>query len=235
MKNKISLIIVVLFFSFFTAQSQENSTWYSFSLYGDTQKITELEEVILYEEVREEDSPYPARIDTVYIEKRLNDSIYVVANPRGKEAFALMANTKIMDDAIKSVGIYYPSDTVEAVEATYAKKGLPLWNELTVRWVFSEEKAKELVDAPGYDEVTREAMLEALTVREEISDALKGYLQDHPDTQSFRLYRFVELKAQQKFIQLGYNPYKQVEYNFEKQFEGDEEVIKLLTAPASFD
>ena len=235
MKNKTSLAIIAFFFSFFTSQSQENSTWYAYSLYGDTQKITELKEVILYEEVRAEDSPYPARIDTVYIEKRLNDSIYVVANPRGKEAFALMANTKIEEGAIKSVGIYYPSNTVEAVEATYTEAGLPVWSGLTAKWVFSEAKTKLLDDAPGYDEVTREAMLEALTVREEISDALKGYLQDHPDTQSFRLYRFVELKAQQKFIQLGYNPYKQVEYNFEKQFEGDEEVIKLLTAPVSFD
>ena len=60
-------------------------------------------------------------------------------------------------------------------------------------------------------------------------------MEDYPETKPFRMYRFVESKGQQKFIELGYNPYKPVTYNFEKQFEGDEEVIKALTEPMSFD
>ncbi len=229
------MVLAVCLSSFFTSQSQENSTWYAYSLYGDKQKITELKEVVLYEEVKEEDSPYPARIDTVSIEKRLNDSIYIITHQRRDGEFALMANTGIRDGAIKSIGIYYPSETIEAVETLYAREGLPIWNTLTTRWVFSEGQTKTLESAPGYDEVTREAILEALSIREEISPMLKAYVEEHPDTKPSRLYRFVEVKAQQKFIELGYNPYKQVPYNFEKQFEGDEEVIKLLTASVSFE
>ena len=101
--------------------------------------------------------------------------------------------------------------------------------------MFSETKTKELDQAPGYDEVTREAMLGALSIRKEITPILKQYMMDNPDTKSWRMYRFVELKGQQKFIELGYNPYKRVPYNFEKQFEGDEEIIKALTTPMSFE
>ncbi|MEM1336212.1 MAG: hypothetical protein AAF717_01820 [Bacteroidota bacterium] len=236
MKNTVSTVLLAIcFFTFLTAWGQENSIWYSYNLYGDKQKITELEEVILYEEVREEASPYPARVDTVYIEKRINDSIYVVVNPRGNEEFALMAASQIVEGTIKAVGFYHPSNSAQAVETAYTNAGLPAWNALTVKWIFSEAKTKLLEDAPGYDEVTREAMIEALTVRESVGPMLKEYLEENPDTKPSYLYRFVELKAQQKFIALGYNPYKQVEYNFEKQFEGDEEVIKLLTTPMSYE
>ncbi len=133
------------------------------------------------------------------------------------------------------MGMYYPSDNMDDIETLYKEKGLPTWQALTTNWVFSESKTRDLEKAPGYDEVTRDAMLAALGIRQEITPSLKSYLNDHPDTQPFRLYRFVEVKAQQKFIDLGYNPYKRVPYNFEKQFEGDEEILKALTEPISFD
>ena len=233
-KPTLFLLLGSLFF-FLTLQGQETSSWYSFSLQGGKQKITEMKDFILYEEVKEKESPYPARIDTVGIEKRLNDSILVVTNRRKNGKFALMATTTIKKGAIQSIGVYYPSETVKAVEDKYRNEGLPVWSELTTRWVFSEKKSSELEKAPGYDEVSREAILEALSVRKDINASLKAYLKAHPDTQQFRLYRFVEMKGQQKFILLGYNPYKQVIYNFEKQFEGDEEVTKALTEPISFD
>ncbi len=236
MKNKVSLVpIIVCLFSFVMADAQENSIWYSYSLQGDKTKITELRDLILYEQVKEEESPYPARVDTVDIVKRLNDSTYVVFRPSRAGDFALMASTWLFNGAIKSIGIYYPSESIEAVESSFQKDHLPDWRELTTRWVFSEGKVKELESAPGYDEVTREAILEALDIRKGISPLLKAYMEDFPDTKPFRLYRFVEVKAQHKFIALGYNPYKQVPYNFEKQFEGDEEVIKALMEPMSFE
>lgn len=234
MKNILQLALLFLF-SIFIVNGQENSTWYSFSLQGDKTKITELRDILLYEQVQEGESPYPARIDTVDIFKRLNDSTYIIFKPNREGDFALMASTWSQNGAIKSIGIYYPSESVEAVEASYKQAGLPNWRELTTRWVFSDNMVKKLGQAPGYDEVTREAILEALSIRKRISPYLKAYMADFPDTQPFRLYRFVEVKAQQKFIELGYNPYKQVPYNFEKQFEGDEEVLKALTEPMSFE
>ena len=236
MKNSLRIgALAVCLFSFLLSRSQDRSTWYAFNQYGEKQKITELQKVILYEEVKEEESPYPARIDTVHIEKRLNDSIYVIRKQNRSDEFALMVNTEIVAGAIKAVGIYYPSESVQAVATSFNQKGLPTWKELTTRWVFSEEKTQSIEQSPGYDQVTREAMLEALTMREALSPLLKSYLKANPDTKPFRLYRFVEVQAQHKFIAFGYNPFKQVPYNFEKQFEGDEEVIKLLTTPVSYD
>lgn len=236
MKNRASLaFIMVSLFVLTMVKAQENSTWYSFSLQGDKTKITELKDILLYEEVKEEGSPYPARIDTVDILKRLNDSTYIVFKPNREGDFAIMASAWLQNGGVKSIGIYYPSETLETAESIYDETGLPEWKELTTRWVFSEEKVKELENAPGYDEVTRDAILEALGIRQRISPYLKAYMKDFPETKPFRWYRFVEVKAQQKFIELGYNPYKQVPYNFEKQFEGDEEVLKALTEPMSFD
>lgn len=219
----------------FIANSQENSVWYSYSLQGDKTKITELGDLILYQQVQEEESPYPARVDTLDIMKRLNDSTYIIFKPNREGDFGLMASSWLENRAIKSIGIYFPSESVESVETTFKNEGLPIWKDLTTRWVFSEEKVKQLEKAPGYDEVTREAILEALNIRQEISPILKLYMEQHPGTKPFRLYRFVEVKAQHRFIELGYNPYKQVPYNFEKQFEADEEVIKALTEPMSFE
>ncbi|MEM9362136.1 MAG: hypothetical protein AAGA43_05845 [Bacteroidota bacterium] len=219
----------------FTVEGQENSIWYAYGLEGDKQKITEFKDYITYESVQEEESPYPTRVDTVFIEKRLNDSIYIVTNRTREGAVAIMANRWLQEGAVKSIGIYYPTDDFDSLEITYKEKGLPAWQELTRRWVFSEAKTKELDVAPGYDEVTRQAMLDALAIRKEITPSIKEYMTDNPDTKSWRMYRFVEVKAQQKFIELGYNPYKRVPYNFEKQFEGDEEIIQALTAPISFE
>ncbi|WP_435625795.1 hypothetical protein [Flagellimonas sp.] len=229
------ILSLVCLFTSISVLGQENSTWYSYGMEGDKQKITEYKDIITYESVREEESPYPARVDTVFIEKRINDSIYIVTNRTREGAIALMASRWLQDGAIKSIGIYYPRDDFESLETTYKEKGLPAWQELTRRWVFSEAKTKELDQAPGYDEVTREAMLGALSIRKEVTPYIKQYMTDNPDTQSWRMYRFVEVKAQQKFIELGYNPYKRVPYNFEKQFEGDEEIIKALTEPMSFE
>ncbi len=234
MKNITPLALICLF-SIFTVNSQENSTWYSYGMGGDKTRITEFKDFILYQQVREEESPYPSRIDTVGIVKRLNDSTYVVTKRSREGDFAVMASTWLQNGNIKSIGIYYPSETAEAAELMYNEERLPTWKELTTRWVFSEQKAEELEGQPGYDKVTREAVLEALSVRKDISPDLKAYMEAYPNTKPFRLYRFVELKAQQKFIESGYNPYKPVAYNFEKQFEGDEEVIKALTEPMSFE
>ena len=230
-----SMALWVGLFTSVSASAQENSTWYAYGMEGDKQKITEYKDIITYQSVQEEESPYPARVDTVFIEKRINDSIYIVTNRTREGAVALMASRWLHDGDVKSIGIYYPTDDFDSLEPLYKEKGLPAWQELTRRWVFSEAKTKELDQAPGYDEVTREAMLGALSIRKEITPSIKEYMTDNPDTKSWRMYRFVEVKAQQKFIELGYNPYKRVAYNFEKQFAGDEEIIKALTAPISFE
>lgn len=234
MKNITPLVLIFLC-SILAVYSQENSIWYSYGMGGDKTKITEFKDFILYEQVVEEESPYPARIDTVGIVKRLNDSTNVVTKRSREGDFAIMASTWLQNGAIKSIGMYYPSETLEIAELMYNEERLPAWKELTTKWLFSEQKAQELEGQPGYDEVTRKAMLEALSIRKRIGPYLTAYMEEHPNTQSFRLYRFVENMAQKKFIELGYNPYKPVPYNFEKQFEGDEEVIKALTEPMSFE
>ncbi|NKI32393.1 hypothetical protein [Croceivirga thetidis] len=232
--KKIGILLIFLL-TFTNTTGQENSIWYSFGNEGDKTKIRELKDIILYEEVKEEESPYPARVDTLDIVKRIDASNYIIFKPNRQGDYALMTTDLIHDGAIKSIGIYYPSETAEQVEKLYTNNGLPLWKDLTKTWVFTEKKVLELENAPGYDEATREAVLEALSIRQGISPDLKAFQQEFPDTKSWQLYRFVEVKAQHKFIELGYNPYKRVVYNFEKQFAGDEEVIKALTEPMSFD
>lgn len=232
--KKIGLLLLLIM-TYSAVTGQENSIWYSFGHEGDKTKMMELKDKILHEAVQDEESPYPARVDTLDIVKRIDASNYIIYKPNREGDYALMTTDLIHDGAIKSIGIYYPSETAEQVEQLYIDNGLPPWKDLTKTWVFTEKKVLELENAPGYDEVTREAVLEALSIRKGISSDLKAFQQEFPDTKSWRLHRFVEVKAQHKFIELGYNPYKRVPYNFEKQFEGDEEVIKALTQPISFD
>ena len=226
---------VCCFYPVLTTYAQNNDSWFGLSLQGDKTKITEIDNLIIYEQVREEQSTYPARVDSVAIVKRLNDSTYIVNKPNRQGDFALMAYQEIHPNAIKAIGIYYPSDSAEDVENRWHSQKLPNWKELTMQWVFSEAMVTNLENAPRYDEVQREDLLQVLAIREPLSPLLTSYMEDHPETQAFRMYRFVETKAQQEFIKLGYNPYKQVPYNFEKQFEGDTEVIKALSEPMSFE
>ena len=128
-------VSLLLFLIIFVSHGQENSIWYSFGLEGDKTKITELKDIILYEAVREEESPYPARVDTVDIIKRIDASNYIVFKPNRQGDYALMSSELLYDEAIKSVGIYYPSTSAEAVEKNFMEKGLPNWKELTKRIV----------------------------------------------------------------------------------------------------
>ena len=92
----------------------------------------------------------------------------------------------------------------------------------------------KLEKAPGLDKLTREDLLTAMQWRRPLSEKLQKYLEDTGGKRQFMIYRFVETYRNQKLVELGYNPYKRVTYNFAKQFEGDEEILKLLNEEIRF-
>ena len=88
---------------------------------------------------------------------------------------------------------------------------------------------EQLEQAPGLDQLKREDLLTALQWREPLSNKLQKYLEDtNGEGPSYMLYRFVEAYRNKKLVALGYNPYKRVVYNFEKQFNNDPEIMRLL-------
>ena len=124
---------------------------------------------------------------------------------------------------------------METVLEKYENQEVPAYATLFSRLLFTRAKLNTLKNAPGLDQITREDLIASLQWRQDISHALKSYAEDNPDMQQYRLYRMVQNYRDQKLFLMGYNPYKEVVYNWEKQFAGDDEVIKLLTEPISFD
>ena len=235
--------ICIFALSFFTCTlilSQESQqefpkTLYTLSQYGPVSRYDETENSFLITEERELiDENDRIRVDTIFIKKRIDNADYIVARPRRKE-LAVMRRTEAVQDSIYLMGPILEGLTEEEVLEKYQNQEIPLYAALFSRVLFTKAKLAVVQNAPGLDEITRKDLIASLQWRESIGEALKSYAEDNPDMQPHRLYRMVQNYRDQKLFLLGYNPYKQVAYNLEKQFEGDDEVLKLLTEPVSFD
>ncbi|MEM6894767.1 MAG: hypothetical protein AAF554_13830 [Bacteroidota bacterium] len=207
---------------------------YALNAYGDIMVLLEIEDLLLSWEEREDPGRDAIRIDTMFIRKRLDEKTFIVQR-NGSEAYGLMQRTIIVPDSIALVDGSLGGESVKEVEDKYKANQIAttsIWNQ---QMLFSRSRVNELLEAPGLDQITRKDLITALNWREEIGENLKAFLEANPDMSPYRLSRFVENWRNQKLVTLGYNPYKQVVYNWEKQFEGDEEVIQMLTQPISFD
>ena len=63
---------------------------------------------------------------------------------------------------------------------------------------------------------------------------LVAYAKDNGEIPFYRLRRWVDAFRNQKLIRLGYNPHKQVAYNWHEQFKDDPDVMRLLNEPINF-
>ncbi|PRX54774.1 hypothetical protein [Flagellimonas meridianipacifica] len=236
----ILFILFLLFFAACPAQDVFDETTefpqkcYLFNNYGDKVVFLEREDMFLSKELRESvDGKDNFRLDTVRIVKRLSENDFIIAERRGN--FALMHREVLVPNSIVAMGGPIEGKSVEEIVATYNETGIPKHTPLQMYYAFSEAKVLELNSAPGLDEIKREDLITSLSWRKEIGEMLKEYLELQEDVPRYRMRRMVENYKNKKLVDLGYNPYKLVEYNWHKQFEKDEEIMKLLNAPVSFE
>ncbi len=172
--------------------------------------------------------------DTIHIIKKLDENHFIIQKS-SRSNYGLLKRTKFAGDEMISVGTYAEGETLESVEKKYNEGMLPSWKSLEERYFYSKYKIEKLKNAPGLDQITRKDLLTSLQWRKPLGEKLKMYLEDSNGERTYRVHRFVKDFRNRKFIELGYNPYLDIPYNFEKQFEGDEEVQRLLTEEISFD
>ncbi|BFP43313.1 hypothetical protein FGF1_41580 [Flavobacteriaceae bacterium GF1] len=210
-------------------------TLYVFGSYGDLNRYNEKESLFLITEERElYDENAVLRVDTILIKERIDYHNYIIARP-GRASLGLLQRDVVIPDSIYVASTYIEGKSVEEVKKKFKDAPKQPWFSLLNRQLFTKAKMEKMKEAPGLDEITRKDLLESLSWREAIGKELKAYLDSNPGMSPNRIYRMVENYRNQKLVLLGYNPYKQVVYNWQKQFDGDEEIIKLLTEPISFD
>jgi len=210
-------------------------TLYVFNSYGEISRYDEGNNRFLITEEREcYDENDAIRIDTLLIKEKIHNQNYIIART-GSNRVGLMQREIIVPDSIYAMAIPFQAESLEAVKKKFQESPELPWKSLLSRPLFTKAKIEVLKGAPGLDQITREHLIESLSWRKAIGDQLKSYLDTDTNVNQSRIYRMVENYRNQKLLMLGYNPYKQVTFNWQKQFQGDEEVMELLTEPISFD
>lgn len=208
--------------------------WFVYATYGEKNSWTLENDKMIFK------SPWntenPKGIDTVdiYREKGLPPNHLVVRNNRQKEPYAVLKIIKASDG--KKIGMtpIVSGMSIQEVVDKFHTEEIPNWIDLRQRYWYSKEMIATIDAAPGLDMVTAKDMLTSLQWREPLSEKLQAYLEDTKGERSHMVYRFVENYRNDRLIELGYNPYKQVLFNLEEQFKDAPEVLKLLKEEIKF-
>ncbi|WP_299223723.1 hypothetical protein [uncultured Aquimarina sp.] len=235
----IVLVFVISFISLSEAQEEikhynkKNSikTWYAYNASGELGSCTIFEDKIIFKSPL--DSNNEKSISTVFIEKRLDDRHMIVRNDDKKPPYAIIQVIKTGKSILKMAPIV-KGISINSVEKSFKENKTPNWINLTEKDWYTEKQIEQLKKAPGLDKLTRDDLLLSMQWRKPLSEKIQQYLKDTKGERQFMVYRFVNEYRNKKLVELGYNPYKFVEYNLEKQFEGDEEVLKLLFEEIKF-
>ena len=207
-------------------------TWYFFSSEGELGNCTFYDDKIVFKSSVNSNNNNDTT--TLFIEKRLDNQYLIVRNNDRKPPYAIIS-IEITDRSILNVASTTITGTsIDEVEEKFNKNPIPIWVDLTGRDCYTKKQIDQLEKAPGLDELTREDLLTSLQWRQPLSEKLKAYLEDNGDNGRFRIYRFVENYRNQRLVELGYNPYKQVTYNLYKRFKEDEEIMRLLNEEIKF-
>jgi|GEM_PF-6209492 len=210
---------------------QFSSNWYQLTI-GDSQKIKIYPSfwVIELDEAGEYQSS--ARRDTVFVDDKLSETLLVVKRTN-RDSYTLIRRTLENEEAEIHFALLAMSDDKDSLlkrktEFT-ARKDYEIAN---TRVIYNEERKDEIESMPGLDEITSNHLKTVLKKRLEWAPLLKEYLSNNPsmNTNPYTIYRLAQAVVERSFIEQGYNPYKQVVYNFEKTFKDDPEIIKLLSA-----
>lgn len=234
----------VIVITFFTACKSQNipskvqpdtpQEWFGYSMSGEKNSMTIHEDKMIFK------SPWNTQsskaIDTIYIQTdgQLPEGHYIVQNKRKREPYGILKIDRSSDG--KKIALTPLVSGTSAIEVLgkFNEENLPSWIDLTKQTLYSSEMIKTIDVLPGLDEVTAKDMLTALQWREPLGIKLQAYLEDTKGTRSHMIYRFVDQYRNERLVDLGYNPYKQVIYNLEEQFKDAPEVLKLLKEEIKF-
>ncbi|GAB1858213.1 hypothetical protein MHTCC0001_30500 [Flavobacteriaceae bacterium MHTCC 0001] len=234
------ILCVITIGSFISCKSQNGmntkavdsiKTWYTYTMDGELQSCTFYKDKIVYKSPIHSESNKST--STAFIEKILDSVHVIVRNDYKKSPYAVVKATTDKQSVLSMIFIT-KGVSVEAAEASFINDTIPAWIDLTKQNWYTKEKIDQLEKAPGLDELKREDLLTALQWRKPLGEKLQQYLEDTQGKNKYIIYRFVEQFRNRKLVELGYNPYKRVVYNFKKQFEGDEEILKLLFEDIKF-
>ncbi len=173
------------------------------------------------------------RVDTSYF-KKLKDNYYLLSRLRAKQKVV----TKIMVDSLKTTMTiqFVAQGKDEAVLLdTYQSIPESPWTTLQEVKAYSKVRFDELKSAPGLDKISREDVIRSLKVREKISPMLLEYVKANPDEGKYRVFQMVNDYRNKVLVEMGYNPFKMLKGNPMKRFENDEEIMKLLNEPMSWE
>lgn len=205
--------------------------WYSYSTEGELISCTFLEKKIVYNSSVHSNSA--KSISEVAIKKKIDSHHFVVYHESKKAQYAIVKVLQ-MNSSILQITTVLDGDSVASVEKDFKNNKVPSWISLFEKEWYSESYIKTIEKLPGLDELKRKDLLVAMQWRKPLSEKIEQYLKDTEAKRQFMVYRFVNEFRNKKLLELGYNPYKRVVYNLRKQFEGDEEVMKLLFEEIKF-
>ncbi|MBW1294493.1 hypothetical protein [Aquimarina litoralis] len=235
-KIKFLMVAVLICFSLFINAQEGNNTndssiWYSYTTEGEMISCELLEDKIVYRSPFNSDDA--KNVSTLWIRKKLDKDHFVVYNKLRKPQYAILHIAQSNANVLKITTVL-KGDSIESLEKDFQGNKLPAWIGLFEKDWYSEKYIKQLKNSPGLDELKRADLLTAMQWRKPLSSQIQEYLKDTQGKRQFMIYRFVNEFRNRKLVELGYNPYKRVSYNFKKQFEGDEEILNLLFEEIKF-
>lgn len=206
-------------------------TYYTYDTQGELGSCTLYADRIVFKSPMNSESEKSTNV--VNIEKRLDGKHLILHNKQSGQPYGVVSVYTTDQDVLK-MNILFSATSLEEVERKWEQESAPAWSPLRERDLYPKVMIDRLEKAPGLDEIKREDLITAMQWRKPLSGMLQQFLEDNEGQRRFMVYRFVEQYRNRKLIELGYNPYKQVVYNLQKQFEGDEEIQKLLNEEIKF-
>ncbi len=215
-------------------QKDIEGEWFVYTTYGEKNSWMLDNDKMIFKSPWNTERPKGVDTVDVYTQKELPPYHIVVRNKRKKEPYAILKIKKTAGGEKIGMTPIVSGMSIREVVGKFKTEEIPSWIDLKQRYWYSQEMIMVVDAMPGLDEVTSEDMLTALQWREPLAEKLQAYLEDTQGARSHMIYRFVEQYRNERLIELGYNPYKQVVFNLEEQFKDAPEVLKLLKEDIKF-
>jgi len=210
---------------------KQDQVFYTYDSQGELGSCTLFPDKIVFKSPMNSESE--KSLTTMTIIKRFDSQHLLLFNERSGQPYGVVS-VYTTDDNILKMNRVFSAKTAEEAERKWNEEEAPSWIALTERDLYPKSMIDQMENAPGLDEIKRDDLIAAMQWRKPLSKMLQAYLEDTEGKRSFMVYRFVENYRNRRLVQMGYNPYKQVVYNFEKRFEGDAEILKLLNEEIKF-
>ncbi|MEL6812528.1 MAG: hypothetical protein AAFP76_14460 [Bacteroidota bacterium] len=239
MKMIQKLCIGLLCFGFGALQAQNepvvehsalDGTWYMITRFQET-KIQMEGNQWSSQRLNEDGTPGDSDRDTIQVVEAYPNGLRLMYDVgRKRYGLALFSLNETKDRiSITLVDEEKGKEDLQALAESFDISTVSEFREQRV--IYSEEKRNALWASPGLDELTAADMKTVLTTRKNWETRMKeDYLSKNPQETElpYKMYRQISYYMDGLFIQKGYNPYKQVPYNFEEQFKDHPDIIKLL-------